>query len=484
MKKILKIVLLCILNILILNASAENVQVDKFGFKDKPLIFKISEEYPENTKVNWDFGDNNKETGREVIHRYNNLGEFNVKTTIQNNTFKEESAKKIKVVEESGIFINNIKEKQFNALDKFANLNDFHLEGLSNSSVKNSTIKNLEIKSKVEDLELDKFKYLIIWSNNANDLDFIYSLDESKREKILDKNLIFITDDISNIYLQRKINNLKFKNSLIAGKEILYDLIEIKKYDSFLKYIIQREYNFINLDKDLLLKKPYLVLTLLTDSLIDSGLNPEILYIILLLPILFGFMSIANNFIGIRFLNKFSLITFVIGSIVGSIEIMLLFYTIAIAQSLVNKITIDKLNLLKIPKENLNLGIYISISLLTIFTLKYFNLIDGNQINSYAMSLIIGCFGIIHVFRQISNRKLLKNLKVILVNLFAWILIAGYFGGHNSLILNNIEIKQKILNNPEIIIFFILINILAMIYSGLRVTEYITYKKIYENLEE
>lgn len=100
------------------------------------------------------------------------------------------------------------------------------------------------------------------------------------------------------------------------------------------------------------------------------------------------------------------------------------------------------------------------------------------------MSLIIGSFGIIHVFRQISQRKLIKNLKIILINLVSWIVIAIYFGGNNMILTNNTEIKEKILSNPEIILIFILINILAMIYSGLRVTEYITYKKIYENLEE
>ena len=474
----------CILNILILNASAQNVQVDKFGFQNKPLIFKISEDYPENTKVDWEFGDNNKETGREVIYRYNNLGNYTVKTKIQSKNFKEEINSEIKIIEKSAIFINNISDKQFKALNKFANINDFHLENLSNSNVRSSALKNLEIKSKIDNLKLDNFNYIIVWSNNANDLDFIYALDNEKKEKLKEKNLIFITEDISNVYLQRKVDNLKFKNALISGKEIIYDLIEIKKYDSFLKYITQREYNFINLDKDLILKKPYLVFTLLTDSLIDSGLNPEILYIILLLPILFGFMSIANNIIGIRFLNKFSLVTFVIGSIVGSIEIMLLFYLIAVIQALSNKVTIDKLNLLKIPKENFNLGLYITISLISLFCLKYFKFIDGNQINSFAMSLIIGSFGIIHVFRQISQRKLLKNLKIIFINLVSWIVIAIYFGGNNMILTNNTEIKEKILSNPEIILIFILINILAMIYSGLRVTEYITYKKIYENLEE
>jgi len=483
MYKILKFLLLTTLSVNILNSSAENVQIDKFGFQNQPIIFKVSQEYSNNTKINWDFGDNNKETGKEVIHRYNKLGEFEVKTEIQNNLIKEESVSKINIVEKSAILINNITDKQNTALKNFAKLNDFYIENIKTEQ-NNNSIKNLELKNLIERLDIEKFNYLIIWSNNPNDLDFIYTLNKENKEKIKSKNLIFITDDIQNIYLQRKVSNIGFKNSVIAGKEVIYDLIEIKKYESFLTYITDRDYKFINLDKSLILKQPYLVLTIITDALLDSGLNPEVLYIILLLPILYGFMSITNNIIGIRFLNKYSFISFVIGSIVGSVEIMLLFFLLAIILGLVNKITLDKLNLLKIPKENLNLGLFVTFGLLTLTGLEYFELIMTNELSSYSVSLIIASFGINQIYTNISQRKILKNLKVIMINLFAWSLLSIYFGGNNLLFQQNFGIKQKVLSNPEIILVFLGINFIAMIYSGLRVTEYITYKKIYENLEE
>ena len=195
-------------------------------------------------------------------------------------------------------------------------------------------------------------------------------------------------------------------------------------------------------------------------------------------------MSITNNIIGIRFLNKYSFISFVIGSIVASVEIMLLFFTLAIILGLVNKITLDKLNLLKIPKENLNLGLFVTFGLLTLTGLEYFELIMTNELSTYSVSLIIASFGINQIYTNISQRKLLKNLKIIIINLFAWSLLSIYFGGNNLLFEQNFGIKQKVLSNPEIILVFLGINFIAMIYSGLRVTEYITYKKIYENLEE
>ena len=483
MKNLLKLLIIPLLSFNILNVTAQNVQIDEFGFQNEAILFKIKGEYNQGTSINWDFGDNNKETGNEVIHRYDKLGEYEVKTKIQNNFIKEEYSQKINIVESSALLLNNIEDKQLEALNKFANLNDFYIKSISTSE-QNSSIKSLEIKSEIENIKIEKFNYFIVWSNNPNEIDFIYTLDERKKELLKSKNLIFITSNPDDIYLQRKIDNLNFKNSIIAGKEVIYDLIEIKKFDSFLSYITNREYKFTNLDKDLIFKKPYLVLTLMSDSLLDSGLNPDILYIILLIPILYGFMSVTNNIIGIRFLNKYSFITFVIGSIIASVEIMLIYFLLAVTIGLVNKITIDKLNVLKIPKENLNLGLFVTFGMITIFGLKQYELILNNQLNNYLASLVIVSFGINQIYSNISQRKTYKNLKIILANLLSWIFIAIYFGGNTMLINNNLGIKQKILSNPEIIILFLAINLVAMIYSGLRVTEYINYKKIYENLEE
>lgn len=484
MNKFIKFFFISVLSISIINAYAENVQIDKFGFENQPLIFKTTQELPNNSTINWDFGDNNKDTGQEVIHRYNNLGEFEVSTQIKSPLYSEDIKNTINIVKESAIILTEIEEKQFNALNQFSKINDFYLEKITTSEINNPAVKNIEIKNQIENLNLEKFNYLIIWSNNPNELDFIYSMSDSLREKLQNKNLIYISDDISNIYLQRKISNLNFKNAVLAGKESIYDLIELKKYELFIKYIEERDYKFINIDKNLVFKKSYLILTIITDTLIDAGLNPELMYLILLIPILFGLLSVFNNIIGVSFINKYTFVTFIIGSIVGSIEIMIVFYLLALLLALINRLTLNNFNLLKIPKENLNIGVFATTGLILIFLLNYYNIINDNQLNTYTISLIVSTLGITPIFSLFTERKLFKKIKIFSINLLFMSLLAIYFGGNNLYLSSNYHIKQNILNNPEIIILFIFLNFIAMIYSGLRFTEYITYKKIYENLEE
>ena len=383
----LKIVFLLVF-INILGVFAENVYTDNFGYLESPLFFGISKDYPKESIVKWDFGDQNFESGRETVHRYKKLGEYEVKTTIKNNYLSETVINKVNIIRKSGILISEIDETKTNTLQKFALLNDFYIQNISTQKIGNDTLKNLSVKEKINnDKNLNKYEYIILWTNNNNLLDLTFRLDKHTKRILKGKTLIYITDDIDNINLQRKISNIGFKNSLITSKEAIYDLIEIQDYSKFLKYIKDRDYKHQEVNHNIVIKKPLLLLSIISNYLTEKGLSSDILYLTLLLPIIFGIISIAHNIIGLELISKYSITTFILGALITNIETMLVLTLVAIALSLLNKLTFDKLNLLSIPKENLNIGIYSIASLLVIFLLNYFNLLANQDINTVIVAI-------------------------------------------------------------------------------------------------
>ena len=238
------------------------------------------------------------------------------------------------------------------------------------------------------------------------------------------------------------------------------------------------------MNHNIVIKKPLLLLSIISNYLTEKGLSSDILYLTLLLPIIFGIISIAHNIIGLELISKYSITTFILGALITNIETMLVLTLVAIALSLLNKLTFDKLNLLSIPKENLNIGIYSIASLLVIFLLNYFNLLANQDINTVIVAIIVSTLGISEYYNLIGQRRYYRKLKLITVNIVYMVILSLYLGANSISINTYSNFKEALIEKPEIIFIFMILNFFAMIYSGLRVSEYFTYKKIYENLEE
>lgn len=224
----------------------------------------------------------------------------------------------------------------------------------------------------------------------------------------------------------------------------------------------------------------------ITDLLRQNGLNDLIIYLILTIPIITLLISFTRIFIGVQIGTYLTSIIFILTALIIGIEITLLVVLISFGLGALFRYLLSQFHFHFASKTSFVLSFaIIGLLLLTPWLLSL-------PLLSYAESLHLVIYGILISSIQIEKyinfkitstsvkQEFLSLIRTLIFTTIIFFILGGpivSFGGK----IEFSSIKNIIQIYPDIILVAFLLNIFVGLYTGLRVTEIIKFRKMIFN---
>ncbi len=337
-----------------------------------------------------------------------------------------------------------------------------------------------ELIWKLDGFDGEKWNYIWIWWEK----DFLFSIISKLNKDIVNTeiqpnlNLVLISPfniDVVNNYLKNFVSNKSWiKKILLLSWDSKFQVATQSDDINKLKENLEKKwYTYVDIDTTWSISR-VLFISNFVNTLSNKWFSSNNIYIILLIPFLFLWISFMKHFIwlspiGITIPIGLTILFFQIGLLAAMIIFVVLVWLNLILSKLTNKYT-----LLYTPKISFLITINIVVAMLLITLLLNYDLIKAS----------IGDVIFIIFFIIISERLITLILwkefweyKYNLLNTLLFAIVA-------YLLLNMWIIKTLVFAYPEIIIFLIPLNFMIWRFTWLRITEYFRFKDVIKSVEE
>jgi hypothetical protein len=477
------------------------IQSPNYTEIDSPIIFTARPQFEisegQEVTFKWNYGDGNSDQGKEVAHSFKKPGFYAVTLTTTVDGEEAVESKDIFVAIKAAAFITD-QQKDAKKIKTYLNVaeNSNVYLTLIESFTSQSEFLSEEVLArkliKQEDL-ISKIETIVVWTEGNAGLNALTRAKQSINSKNLFKNtsIIVIEDDLSNLRrIKRQFNQLMPKEIIVIQEPAFFQFIETPEIADFKNELKNDERNYYNyeiIDQQNVTFNKINIFSYFLDFLTEKGIPDNTIILILLLPVIATVIAFMKQVIGITTLGIYTPTIITLTFLVLGLEfgILLLFFVIATG-SLAHNI-IKPLKLLYIPKMALVLT-FVSIILYFLLTLTvYLDLFDSEFI-SLAIFPVVIMGTLTEKFVTLRSEKGLSGSVLIMIETFFVALIAYFItGGTIDLYFFEIQwnfLRNLLLNSPEVIILFIIINIYLGRWTGLQLTEYIQFRHIINNSEE
>lgn len=468
---------------------------------DKNIIFDASKTINPNPDLelfyNWDFGDGNKKEGIEVVHNYSTLGPKRVTLEVNDGTQTLTTSKEIFVYTKIILFITDktdLKDR-VEGFNNYSRDRDVSLEIFESYESATEFISEEVLERELsESLDtLRKIDQIVVFSDGnvgLNALSRVKQKLEGTEEPLSfdDKTILVLSDGSQNFSsIQRIYDLLKAENIILAKEAAIYPFIDSLDSLSFIKRLEADGYEFSLLNAETVKLQIWNFMSYFVNFLIDRGIPANTLILILLLPVIATIVAFMKQVVGMTTFGVYtpSIITltfWILGLKVGILTILIIFLAGTVTRS-----ALKRFRLLYIPKMAIVLTV-VALSILALLIISLtFDLFDA-QFFSLAIfpMLILGT--LTEKFVNVQGSKgfkqaIILTLETVLVAILAYIVI----GGEIDLIVYKFKftyVQTLMLSYPEVIVLFIIINVVLGRWTGLRLLEYIRFREVLRHVEE
>lgn len=461
--------------------SVDSVEVGK-----RILFHSDESEYDPSKEVNytWDLGDGTIINGEEIVHMYQESGRYVVRLTLEQNDEKEIKETFIYVYERIIALISNTtkeQERKMRFIDEGRKSGVFIklIEDIQESGA--ATEENL-IKKMSENIELlKKTDMFIVWPNNTLDFSILTNFYRDMEEKKIDyskKTFIFITEnDIESVanFSQSIFDIIKPDQIIITRKQALPSLFITKTHNEFIEELEKQLLDFSIVNEQSGRHVILNVLSSLITFLLQKGIPSSTIILILILPIIVTIVGFCRQVIGFTTFGVYTPSIIAISLIALGLKFgLIILLTIVITGTLI-RMLLNRFRLLYIPK----VAIILTISALVIFFLMvagaWFEIAEVTTIAVFPM-LIMTTLG--EKFLALQSGKGLKSaltaiLETTIVSLLCYFIVTWQ------------ALQTAVISYPGwMFTFVIIINIVMGKFTGLRLSEYIRFREVFEHMEE
>jgi hypothetical protein len=299
--------------------------------------------------------------------------------------------------------------------------------------------------------------------------------------------IILIEDDLTNLNrIKRQFNQLKPKEIIVIQEPAFFQYIETPEINDFKAELTDKNrYNFEIIDQQNVTLSKLNIFSYFLDFLTEKGIPDNTIILILLLPVIATVIAFMKQVIGITTLGIYTPTIITLTFLTLGLEFgILILFSVIIMGAVVHRI-IRPLKLLYVPKMAL---VVTSVSIFLLLTLTvYLDLFDIEFI-SLAIFPVVIMGTLAEKFVTLRSERGVSGSILIMTETF-FVSLVAYLAAGGIIDLYFIEIqwsflRNLLLNTPEIIILFVLINVYLGRWTGLQVTEYINYRHIINNHEE
>lgn len=445
----------------------------------------------------WDFGDNNKKEGTEVVHTYNELGPKTVTLSVSDGTETVTQTKEIFVYKKIILFITD-KADLADRLEGFKNYaRDRDVDIVVVESYESATefiSEEMLVRKLSESIDLiRKIDDIVVATEGDAGLNALSRVKQKQADLdpplLFDtKNILVLTEDQQKVsQAQRQFDILSPEYIVIAKEAAIYPYIDSTDSESFLNRLKQDGYDYALITAETGKLQIWNFMSYFVNYLIDSGIPANTVILILMLPVIATIVSFMKQVIGLTTFGVYtpSIITltfWILGLKFGILTLIIVFLVGTGA-----RYALKRFRLLYIPKMAIVLTL-VALAILAMLIISiWLDLFDA-QFFSLAIFPMLILSTLTEKFVNVQsgkgfNKAIFLTLQTVIVSIIAYIVI----GGEIDLFIIKMKfsaLQRLMISYPEIILLIIFINVFLGRWTGLRLLEYVRFREVLRHVEE
>jgi len=496
MKKYFLILVLSVISILGLSAHAQEDELKaKAGQAQDVLAGDVvsfdasSSTLPPDTSANftWSFGDGTQASGERVTHQYRRSGSYSVRLSVNTDGKTSEDTTRIRVFRSESLLLidGTATEEKINTLKERAAEEDILLTIIEPQTTATTEAESIARQTLDKRTSLERSPLIFVWASGTRGTDVISNIGqllgkdspEAKRKlHIEEKGVVLITDQPFSIVArpaQTAFNVMRPQYVLLARPETLSLLVTTRTSDDALSTIRTQNSQYWNLgphsERAVLKLMPWNALSYVVNALVNWGVPTSSIILVLMLPIIATLLAFSRQVIGMKAFGIFTPAAVTLSFLAIGLSYGLIIFLIVLLAATASRFLLRRFRLLYLPRMALVLTVT-SFAVLGLFAINgYF--LKQTGILTFSVFPILILVSLAEQFVEAQIRLGIRpavglTLETLLLSIIS------------TLIIQWDALQTLVLGFPEIILVTIPINVLLGKWTGLRLSEYIRFRKI------
>lgn len=452
---------------------------------NRSIIFDASGTASTDTEDNltyeWFFGDGNRQQGIEVVHSYAHPGEYEVNLIVRDSLGNQASKlHDVFVYENSFVLVTNVEDEaeRLTALVDSAQEQFVYINLIDAYSSDSEFLEEEQLKSAMTEHrnELSSSDTIVVWTNGSSGLTVFSQVQQSLSDEdfFSGKDIVFVSDQdfgsLANI-ASGVYDTVQPDRIVLTRSEAVWALLEIE--DDFVGLLEERGIQYEVVDDKLHLR-PWNILSFFVNSMVDLGVPSNTIRLVLMLPVIVTIVAFMKQVVGLTTLGVYTPSILALSFIALDLEFGLLILLAILFIGTITRLFLRRYRLMYIPRMAIVLTF---VSLTILFLLFIGALFDVSTVAGIAVFPMLIMSTMVEKFISIQSGKGLRS-ALTLVGEAVLVAILAYFVAEWD------ALKVIVMGHPEVILLFLLVNVILARWSGLRLMEYVRFREIIRHAEE
>lgn len=436
----------------------------------------------------WDLGDGTIINGEEIVHTYQNPGNYIVRLTVEQDSQRHTVETVIFAYKRVIVFVTDHiqnHERILKVVEEAKRAGTWVKVIDASTSAPNFSTESILTKRLVENKEsIARADTIIYWpqrSLNFNVLPSFYReiSDGESSEEVIDfsnKSVIYITEgNITNVtpFAQVAYNLMRPKNVIITRKEVVIPVLLAEKDEEVLG-----EMEFIQtviINEESSRWQPWNAFYSMTQHMLQKGIPSNMIILILMLPIIASIVAFARQVIGLMTFGVYTPTVIAISFIALGFVYGLAILLIILVAGALTRMYLQRFRMLYIPKVAI---VFTTISFVMFCTIALGSWFDITVIASLAIFPMLIMMTLGEKFLSIQSGKGITSALFAMGETVA-VSSVCYFIATTELL------QSYVLNYPGLMFLIVIaFNIFLGRFTGLRLKEYFRFRAVFKAIEE
>lgn len=431
----------------------------------------------------WDFGDGQFAEGREVTHSFDTKGDYKVTLSVQNEGGVDQDGIIVKIYEDVVMLITDLPadDDEILSLLRYSSRERVYLALISNSESDPGYLVEAAIVDTMLEKreEIKKSSAIITWTDGNLGLNALSKFAQSAGDvsdlNISQKAIINVTEGSfapTARLAQSTYDILEPSYLLLAKKTALFTVVDAKYADEILKEVRTSgiSHNLISFYSGRGIKELGVTnfMSYTVNYLTNKGVSTENIILMLMLPIIAMIIAFARQFLGIKTFGIYTPTIITLSFLATGLKYGLTIFLAILVVATVARLILRKFRLSYLPRMAIVLTIMAFVILIMFVLAAVTNrvgFISLSVLPILVLIILVEKFVAIQIERG-PRTAIMLSLETILVSVVCY-----FIASWDTAI-------TFVLAYPEVILLTFVVNILLGKWAGLRISEYIRFRKI------
>jgi len=437
----------------------------------------------------WDFGDGNEAEGEKTSHPYSRPGEYKVSLTVKSGKNISQDSLSVFVYNDTVVFISDgsKSDKAISDLENYAKGLRILLVNIQDTRKKPDYAIENELAEKLTQYiqDLARTEIIITWTKNSRGLaalsKFTQGLNSSdlKNVSFADKAIVNIDSlsfDVLSPQAQSTFDVLQPKFIALSQNKAIKDIIGARSTEKVIPVLkdikINQgiDYKIIGAHSKRAMKKLGFTnfLSHVIDFMVNEGVPINTIALVLMLPVIATIVALSRQILGIKAFGIYTPTIITLAFLATGLKYGLFVFLVVLAAGTLTRIFLKRFRLLYLPRMAIVLSI---VSLSIIGMLAYAASSRRTVLISMSIFPMLILITLVEKFVAVQIKRglltaITLSLETLAISVFCYYVMSWEI------------LRNFILIYPEIIFLSLLFNFFLGKWTGLRLFEYVRFRKV------